>query len=116
MDRRRATGCRGEDLAVQYFTALGYGILQRNWRCGRLELDLIAHRQEVLHIIEVKTRSSAVHGFPEINVNQAKFKAMQAAAEEYLRSHPGWTRIQFDVLAVTLGPEIGFFLLEDVFL
>lgn len=109
-------GKYGEDLATAFFLHAGFSILHRNWRHKHWEIDLIAVRNDVLHVVEVKTKNSARHGFPEEGVTKAKFRFLQSAAEEFLFLNPHWQRIQFDVLAIVLKPEPQYFLLEDVFL
>lgn len=108
-------GRYGEDLATAFLLDAGYAILHRNWRHKHWEIDLIAVRNEVLHVVEVKTKNSVRHGFPEEGVTKSKFRFLQSAAEEYLILNPLWKRIQFDVLAIVLKPQPAFFLLEDVY-
>lgn len=50
----QATGKMGETLAVSYLELTGYQLLERNWRHGRVEIDLIACKAGTLHFIEVK--------------------------------------------------------------
>ena len=45
----------GEELAEKHLRRIGYQILQRNWRFGHDELDIIARDGEWLVIVEVKT-------------------------------------------------------------
>ena len=116
MAEHNETGKRGEALAVEYFSGKGYRILHRNWRRGHLELDLIATRKGILHFIEVKTKTANFGGFPEEEVTAKKFKYLTEAAEAYLYQFPQWQRIQFDILAITLRPQLSFFLLEDVYI
>lgn len=111
-------GKAGEKLASEYFITRGYEILHQNWRFSHYEIDLIAKKNNKLHFIEVKTRTSANHGYPEESVTKKKFKYLQKAADEYLNQNPGHKWIQYDILAITLsknGPE-EYFLIEDVFL
>ena len=109
-------GKLGEELAVQYFSQMGYLILHKNWRFKHWEVDLIAERQGKLHFIEVKTKSSDKNGFPEEMVSISKFQNILNASEVYLSFFPQWERIQFDVLAVTLHPSISYFLIEDIYI
>ena len=56
-----STGAEGERLAAEYLLKEGFDLLHRNWRNGRCEIDLVARRDGVLHIIEVKSRAADVH-------------------------------------------------------
>lgn len=111
-----AVGKKGEDLAVSWLNGNGYHILHRNWRHGRYEIDIIAGRDGVLHIIEVKTRRSGLFGPPEQSVNRKKLRNLLLASSRWLANYPGHARIQYDVLSITLpantAPE--YFLFEDV--
>jgi len=66
-------GKSGEAIAAEWLKEKGYQILERNWKLGRLEIDLIAAKGEWLHFSEVKTRSSRQWGDPEISVTPQKF-------------------------------------------
>ena len=54
-----AVGRAGEDFAAARLEKLGWRIVERNWRCGPLELDIIARHKGTLIFVEVKTRSAA---------------------------------------------------------
>ena len=111
-------GKAGEQLAVEYFSNLGFEILHQNWRHRHWEVDIIACNKEMLHFIEVKCRSSNVYGFPEESVTPKKIKHLIDASVEYFYQYPQWQRIQFDVLSICFNtPEdISYFLIEDVYL
>lgn len=106
----------GEDLAVEYLSNHKYYVLHRNWKFGRKEVDIIADKSGVLHFIEVKTRKHNRNGYPEENVNKAKIKSMLAVAEHFIRLYPGRNKVQFDVLAITLEPQIDYFFIEDIYM
>lgn len=116
MAKHLNTGIKGELLAVEYLEQKQYKILHRNWRNRHWELDIIASKGQILHFIEVKTKTTNNYGFPEEAVTKRKFKYLVAAAEMYLIENPEWERIQFDVLAITLKPKITFFFIEDLYL
>jgi putative endonuclease len=110
-------GKKGEQLAEEYLTDLGYTILVRNWRHGRYEIDLITAKDGVLHFIEVKTRSNNVFGQPEEAIDRKKLRHMLHAGAQYHQYYPQWKRVQFDVLSIScIGNEIQYFLIEDVYL
>lgn len=110
-------GRKGEQLAEEYLAGLGYTILLRNWRHGRYEIDLVTVKNDVLHFIEVKTRSNNKFGLPEEAIDRKKLRQMIFAGAQYHQLYPQWKRIQFDVLSIScIGNEIQYFLIEDVYL
>ncbi len=108
-------GKLGEELAALYLLRSGYSILHQNWRHKHWEIDLIAVKNGVLHVVEVKSKQTARHGFPEEAVTKSKFRFIQSASEEFLFQNPQWERVQFDVLSIVLNPSPAYFLLEDVY-
>src|SRR5262245_59356443 len=111
-------GKEGEALALEYLRKNDYEILHCNWRHFRYEIDIIAKKNELLHIIEVKSRHYFQGGFPEESVTKKKFNFLKKAADEFLYQHPQYRHVQFNVLSITLfrDKEPEFFLIEDVFL
>ncbi len=115
MSDLHGTGKKGEELAVNYLIALGFEILHRNWRHKRAEIDIIAGKDGVVHIIEVKTRTTLEFGYPEESVGYRKLKMLTAAGAAFLYKNPGWKLIQYDVLSILLTDEQPeFLLLSDV--
>ena len=111
-------GIEGEVRAAGFLRQMGFGIMERNWRFGRFEIDIIASREDVLHFIEVKTRHSDAYGFPEESVTRKKFANIKRAAEEFHFRNPEWREIQYDILSVSrrAGMKDEFVLFEDVFI
>lgn len=111
-------GKEGEELAAAWLRGQGYKILHANWRHSRYEVDIIASIKNILHFIEVKTRSSKAFGYPEESVGKKKMQNLMNAADEFLNQFPEWKRIQFDVLSISLKKEgmHEYFLIEDVYL
>ena len=111
------TGRQGELMAEAFFRKRNYIILEKNWRFGHKEVDLIARKEDIIHFIEVKTRSGETFGPPEENVTKAKIRFLMAAAEQYFEKHPTYNKAQFDVLSITLfhNAKPGYFLIEDVY-
>ncbi len=110
-------GTKGENVAATFLLQNGYTILDRNWRFKHWEIDIIASKENKLHFIEVKTRTSKKFGNPEEGVNQKKMSSLKKGAEEYLFQNQQWILIQFDVIAITMKKEEveEIFLIEDVF-
>ena len=112
-------GKDGEGLAEAWLIEKGYEILHRNWRHSHYEIDIVAVKNKMLHIVEVKSRwHSPFGGFPEDSVTKKKFKNLQKAADEFLFLNPGYKWIQYSILSITLHKykEPEYFLIEDVFL
>ena len=112
------TGKLGETLAAIYFSKNGYQILHNNWRHRHWEVDIIASKNNMLHFIEVKTRTTDKYGYPEEKIDSKKIRYLINASEEFLYQYPQWQRIQFDVLAITIvqNKEPEYFLIEDIYL
>lgn len=55
MKTTKEIGDGGEDKAARYLAEHGYNIVSRNWRTRRGELDIVAHKGEILVVVEVKT-------------------------------------------------------------
>ena len=110
-------GKEGESLALEYLRKNDFEILHCNWRYSHYEVDIIARKEHMLHIFEVKSRKYFPGAYPEESVSKKKFGFLKKAAEEYLCRHPEYKHIQFNVLAITLfrNKEPEFFLIEDVF-
>jgi putative endonuclease len=109
-------GKAGEKLAEAYLAEKGFTILHRNWRCGHEEIDLIATKEEMLHFVEVKYRSSDVYGHPEEAVTRKKIKTLLRAVEQFLYQHPHFCDFRMDILSITEkeNKEADYFFIEDV--
>ena len=117
MATNQQKGQKGEALAAEWLIGRGYTLLHQNWRFARYEIDIIATRDQTLHFIEVKARTSLKFGNPEDQVNKKKLRNMIDAGEEFIYQNPGWKKIRFDILAIKMfkGLEPEFFLIEDVY-
>ncbi len=116
MAHHTETGKKGEALARVYLEQNGFIILHCNWRYSHYEIDIIASKNNTLHFIEVKTRRTTTYGYPEESVSGTKRKSLLKGAEEFLYQNPGWTRIQHNILSISLirnsPPE--YFFIEDI--
>lgn len=102
VDRGRAA----ETLAAAYLQLCGYRILDRNFRSGRLEIDLVARTGDLLAIVEVKYRRRSRLGGAVGAVGTRKQRDLETAALGYLRARGlGAVRIRFDIITLeATGP------------
>ncbi len=77
----------GEAKAVRYLESLGYGIVERNFRCKGGEIDIIARDRDTLIFAEVKSRQSLFAGSPGMAVTPAKKRRLLLAAQVYRKTH-----------------------------
>ena len=118
MAKHQATGLTGEILAAQWLADRGYAVLHRNWRHSYYEIDIIAAKDKIVHFIEVKTRRGQQFGEPEESVTKKKLTRVMKAAEAFQFAFPGWQRVQYDVLSITIhdAESASFYFIEDVYI
>lgn len=94
-------GAQAESIAVDYLRAKGYVILDRNWRSGHKEIDIVARHNDTIVFVEVKARANAFYGNPEDAVTRRKMHLLVLAADAYLRCHTIDLDVRFDVVTIT---------------
>ena len=95
-------GKLGENLAINYLISEGYQILERNWRSGHKEIDIIALTGNTLVAVEVKTRKSDHYGEPDIAVGVMKQHMLIWAADAYVRYKNLNVEIRFDIISIVI--------------
>lgn len=94
-------GANGEAAAASYLANKGYKILARNWRKGRLEIDLICRHGDQIIFVEVKTRHGNGYGGAIGSLDRHKQDRLIRAAEIWLLQNGLWqTPCQFDVICI----------------
>ncbi len=100
MAEHNETGKKGEDLAADFLQNEGFQILERNWKNRFEEIDIIAIENDLLVIVEVKTRSSIAFGKPEESVGLRKQRLLVNAAEAYIKKYNSERETRFDIISV----------------
>jgi len=93
-------GKKGEELAVQFLIENGYTILERNYRFNKAEVDIIALQNDILAIVEVKTRSSLDFGNPESFLKPRQIKNLVKAVNYYVETSNLDVEIRFDIISI----------------
>lgn len=93
-------GRDGEQMASNLLEAKGYTIRHRNWRCGHKELDIVAEKDNLLVIVEVKTRKDTIFGTPEEAVTNAKIRRIVSSTDAYLRKYAIDKPVRFDLITI----------------
>ena len=100
MAAHNTLGKTGEDAAVAYLERNGYTINHRNWRKNRLELDIVAVKDGLLIVVEVKTRSNTEYIEPQDAVNWQKVRHIVVAADAYIKHFSIDAPVRFDIITV----------------
>ena len=95
-------GNRGEDIATEWLRERGFYIVERNWRAGRYEIDIIAQHYDTLHFVEVKTRKEGGWQSAYDSIDEQKTRSLRRAAMTYRAMHRIRHNIQFDLIAITV--------------
>ena len=93
-------GKLGEELAVEFLEKNGYSILETNWTFQKAEVDIIAKKDTILAVVEVKTRSSIDFGLPQDFVKPKKIQLLVKAINEYVISNDLEVEVRFDIIAL----------------
>ena len=100
MAQHNELGKKGEQLAVNFLQEHDYTIIERNYRFDKAEVDLMAKKQDVLAVIEVKTRSSRDFGNPQDFVKPKQIQRLVKAVDEYVTVNNLDVEIRFDIIAI----------------
>ena len=100
-------GKYGEEIAKNFLIKKGYKILEMNYRYSKLaEIDIIATKDNILHFVEVKTRTQAFFGAPLEAINQNKLKQIYSCASFYMNnSKKTYKRYQIDAIGIVLNDK-----------
>jgi len=100
MAKHNELGKLGEEMAVEFLQKEGYKIVETNWTFQKAEIDIIAKKENILAIIEVKTRSSLDFGLPQDFVKTKKIQLLVKAVDAYVTERDLDVEIRFDIIAI----------------
>jgi putative endonuclease len=111
MDERMIKGKKGEELARVYLEEHGFNILHVHWQSGHKELDIVAERGKMLHVVEVRSRAESYLVEPSQTVQYEKQRNVISAARSYIYKYHIDKEVQFDIVSVvyeTSGEKIEY--------
>ena len=102
MAEHNELGKWGEDEAALYLEDEGYVIIDRDWKIGKRDLDILAlsPNGKTLAVVEVKTRSGDEYQQPEEAVDGRKMRNLAIAANAYVKEHQVDKELRFDIISV----------------
>ena len=99
MSKHIELGREGEDIAVAHLKKKGYSIIERNYRFKKLEIDIICEKDDLLIIVEVKTRTTDKLGAPEL-ISRGKQKQVIKAANHFIEEREDDREVRLDVIGI----------------
>ena len=103
---RQAFGEVGERIAERWLRRQGWRVVQRRFRNGRRDIDLVVERDGTVAFVEVKARRGAGFGGPVEAVNWRKQRELARSAHVWIDRH-GREResYRFDVIGVLVDGD-----------
>lgn len=98
-------GVWGEEQAASFLMHKGYTILERDWKSGHRDIDIIATDGQVVVFVEVKARRNRTFGEPENAVDYMKMHNLRAAINHYIKFKNIRQEIRFDIITVVGTPD-----------
>ncbi len=105
MAEHNELGKKGEELAQRHLQSKGYKILKTNWHYGKEEIDIVATKDDVIAIVEVKTRQSNYYGDPEVFVTRRKQRFLVHAANAFIQQNNISEEARFDIISILVRPD-----------
>ena len=103
MAEHNKVGEKGEQIALDYLKTKDYKILHTNWRFNRKEIDIIAEKNKILTVVEIKTRTYTPNLSPSEIVNLRKQNFLINAINNYIELYNINLEIQFDIIIIILN-------------
>jgi putative endonuclease len=102
----QALGEEGERIAASWLAQRGWRILDRRFRNGHRDLDLVAEREGLVAFVEVKTRRGKDFGHPVEAVNWRKQRELARSAAVWIARYGSREQtFRFDVVGVLMSDQ-----------
>jgi putative endonuclease len=101
----KVLGAKGEEIATAHLRKHGYRILHRNWIWNHKELDIVCQKDNLLIVVEVKTRANEAYERPQDAVTLKKQRNITEATQAYMDTYQLENEVRFDVISVLLDKQ-----------
>ena len=105
-------GNKAEQLACKHLKKAGLTVVERNYRCRRGEIDIIARDGDTLVFVEVRYRSQSRFGSAADSIDTRKQQRLIRAAMHYLQQHQLSEKVPCRFDTICLAPQPGSGLLK----
>ena len=95
-------GRKGEKIARLFLLNKGYTILEKNLFIRKLEVDIVAEKDNEVVFVEVKTRKKPDFGNPEDYVDSRKEDNLIKASDTYMSMHELDLPYRIDIISILL--------------
>lgn len=100
MAHHNTFGKLGEQKAVTFLESKGYKICHRNYRYLNAEIDIVAEKEGILAIVEVKSRNTRFLEDISTVISSKKIKLLTMAANHFIEKNNIDVEVRFDVITV----------------
>ena len=110
-------GAEGENRAAAFLEAKGFSIIERNWRTNRGEIDIIAHKNDILAFVEVKTLPNGTLDMIQRELNYQKRQRIIKTSKRFLLKHRQYSNdyVRYDVIVIDMPGLEPVYHIENAF-
>jgi len=106
MGKHNEFGKEGEKIATDFLIKKGYAIKYKNYRYLKAEIDIIAQKDDILAIVEVRARSNDQIIPIAETITSKKIKLLVMAADHYVIDNELDVEVRFDVVTILKNKKI----------
>jgi putative endonuclease len=105
-NKNKIFGNYGESLAARYLARNGFVIVEENFRCFSGEIDIIAKKEDLLIIVEVKSRKHIDSDEALLSITKSKQRKISRATADFIDKNQQYSDnfIRFDIITVIKHP------------
>jgi putative endonuclease len=100
MGKHNEFGKEGEQLATDLLIKKGYTIKYNNYRYLKSEIDIIAQKENILAVVEVRARSNDQIIPIADTITKKKIKLIVMGANHYVTENDLDVEVRFDVITI----------------